>query len=501
MPSDTPPKPSSSTNLLINPKYTNNQDSDPYEHLVPAHNNEATEDKSSSSSTDMPKLEELINRIGFTFYHFILLLNICLIFFHTGIQIFSINIIIQNLKLKIEMTNLYVLLIGASYFVGELIGSITSSFISKKFGRVTPLIICMMLSFIFTNIVTVLYDLTPLIIFRVLNGICTGQAIVMAKTSVGESVPSFIRPLILALPYAAYRVGVISFILTEHFMKEASFSPDSWRYSLLINSISILLSIIISLVYLEESPRLQIYMNKIDDLVNYLKRQAEGKRIHIHEDEFQQLREQANFTSQQHHIMPYTTLLKKPFLGIYSASLALGFLISFINIANMFVLPLVFMNATHNTDSIWVDMTLQQFFTVFAIFFAVLLATKTFLGRRFSIYGGLVLTAITALIGAALGGNLKVMSIIMTASSIIAYVVFKIYMIELYPTSVRDMAFSTVYVASKVGDSLAHFMLNSVYALSIVAPVYLIGVISLLASFLIFVLTIETRDKPLDFKH
>ena len=204
-------------------------------------------------------IDKIFDEIGYTFFHFKMILIVSFMFFVDGGEMIVINLLLSTIQNEWSFSNMNKSLLSSSVFFGFFIGSMLSGLFTNKYGRKNPIILGMMIIYVFSLLTATGYDFYSLFLIRVIVGIGIGIVVPAATALVTESIPGKNRSLVLNLLWILYAPGIIYICwIAMHYIRKQDLL---WRNICFLNSINSLIVVILSF-FLDESPRYLLLKNR-----------------------------------------------------------------------------------------------------------------------------------------------------------------------------------------------------------------------------------------------
>jgi hypothetical protein len=193
-----------------------------------------------------------------------------------------------------------------------------------------------------------------------------------------------------------------------------------------------------------------------------------------------------------------STLFKGRYLRLTLLGFFLILITSACSLGNIYSLPLI-AEGKKKGEAPWFEVILQQTVAIGGIIVGAIIASQPSIGRKYSIFIGLIITSIICVINLIIGKGFNVMSLIMNFSILISYVVAKIYVVEVFPTKLRVMAAAVCFVGGRLGDVITFPLIDLSFSFMTYGPVVFLLIISFIGAFLALLIPIETANLPMDF--
>jgi MFS family permease len=222
----------------------------------------------------LDRVTKRINKIGCGNSQIFTCLIAVLVGLCDGQEMLVMSLISLRLKDVWKLTPIQEGTLGSCVFAGVLFGSIFAGGLADKYGRRTTLISFQLILAICGLLSSIAPAFTYLIIIRTLAGFGLGGIIPTISCVVSECVPDKSRAITMLLVGMGFTVGECVTALEAMFLNVNLGS--NWRWLLAISAAPAFISVIITMLYLDESPR---YLNAIgekeecDAILNKMERQ------------------------------------------------------------------------------------------------------------------------------------------------------------------------------------------------------------------------------------
>lgn len=355
--------------------------------------------------------------------------------FDTGIISGALLFVANDFTLTTTLKELIV----SSVLLGAMISSITSGFLTDKYGRRKIMLLIAALFIIGTLIATLATSLLMLVIGRIIIGIAIGIGSYTAPLYIAEAAPLELRGGLVSLNQLMITMGIMcSYFIGYVFAN----GEGSWRYMFAIGILpAVLLGI--GMLFLPESPRWLIKQGLADKAKTILQRLRNTRNV---EHEIQEIHDSMQFkqASLKDVFAPWVRPVL--FLGIF-----LGFLqqVSGINTL-IYYAPTIFqMAGFHDASSSILATVGLGVVNVLSTIFAIFYLDK--LGRRPLLFAGLIGMALSLgslSLAFYLGDHLTYLHWLAFASTFVYIISFAfslgallwLMVAEIFPLEVRGIA-------------------------------------------------------------
>jgi len=438
----------------------------------------------------LPTLNLIIEKIGYSTYHVLLIFTCGFIYFSEGCQVYIINLLSNDItKYFSTDTHSSKEFLSSSIFFGFLIGCLLVGVSTSYLARNNPIKICLCIFLILSFLIVIIPIFALFIIIRIIIGICLGIMCPQIITNLSEILPTHYREVVILVAYIFYRLGIVYFILCFILLSKYT----TWKVIMLLGSFPVLVAIILCFLFLKNSPKLLFIQNKFQNGLTNLKEIAAYKNIQITQNEEELLKEEVIAHAEIDNKTPLMALITDSYhrkvlilcIFIFTCS-------SMINMINLYALPLIkFLNKDHNDMTILYEIILSQLVTIPAIILSGFFSTISNVGKKITIITGLVTCFFVSLIPLFYHDALILCSSIVNFFVVFSYCSTKVYILENFPTKYKDYAISICYFFAKVGDALSPLICDLIYHYYIYSPLGIISVIALIGLIAAIILPVE----------
>jgi MFS family permease len=222
--------------------------------------------KEKEKEKEILTIDELLNKIGYTRYHSIMFLIVILSLISDGVEFYLIYLISPVLIHINNFPTNFNRQISSILFLGMVIGCLTSGLVSKYLGRKNGLLIYMLLISIFGTLFTSINNLYWFYISRFIVGVCIGYLFNLV-TFFMEILPYNCRDFLIGCIFFGVKIGIIYFVLIYYIFSLHSRDSvlNNYNAIVIITSIPMIICLIISFIFLEESPRVLLWDGRYEE--------------------------------------------------------------------------------------------------------------------------------------------------------------------------------------------------------------------------------------------
>jgi MFS family permease len=447
-------------------------------------------------------LDEYLNRVGYSFYHYVLCFIVCYIFFVDGCEMIITNLLLSSLQKDWGISNSQRSLLSSAVFFGFFTGSLFSGYFTNKYGRKTPSIMATISIWIFTSLCPYTINFSQLFMVRILVGIAIGIVVPGTTTIITESIPTTYRSFTLNVLWILYPLGIIYICWVSMFFISKDEDLD-WRKIWFVNSYTSIPMIFMSLG-LCESPRYLILKGRFEEAFVILNRLG-TKNIQLSEDDKTNIINEAKRKEEDEKNEVKSDFNIKAFVdGKYlyvSLLLAyLWFVSSFISYGLLYILPKIFDTISKHDK---VDSLLHMIQAMFILFpcplFRGLISEWKVLGRKNAMIVGFAGGMIAGFVCIVDHKHLAVSSGMLKFFINTSLGIVSVYTSEVYPTSLRSIALGFGNSITRMGGILTPFICEYVQnSLFPDAPFYVFVFSAVTGVIACIALPFETMGMALD---
>ena len=445
-------------------------------------------------------LNEIMEKGDNTKYSIYALLKILSVLFIDGLEKMIYVFLIIPLNEYFHFKEFESELCSSIIFLGLSLGSISSGYLTKYFKREKVLKICSFQFVILHLFYSIFFYKAIFFICRLLIGFLLGIYTPICLNLYCEYLPSKNRGFRLQVVWVAYSISNIIFLfIVILFMPK--FEIINLKKVLLISEIIPLISFIINISTLYDSPRHLIINNeneeafKILDNMNKEKLTEEEKNKIINEIKNNQISNNGD--------------IKEMYNDYYRKTSLIIILEYFITACGCFGIPIITTLTTKQFNlnkgkednfSIIITQLIIALIGLISNIFAGFLVNIKYLGRK----GSLILSLVLEIILVTFAINLpKFFPLLIGFSQFFANIFANIliaYNSEVYNTKIRDIACGFNLMIYRFFCMCSQFMFLQLNLFNYKAPYYSLGILSLFALIFIYLLPYETMGKDIDSK-
>jgi MFS family permease len=413
--------------------------------------------------TKIKTIDIILEKIGYTSYHYIMILACGLLFFSDGSQVYAFNLLMPIFeKIFSNSSTFWLISLPSALFLGYMIGTLFSGFCTHFFGRKLTLFVILVAFTMLSAASSVYENIIWLCIIRLLMGVCLGIQTPQYLNNLAEFLPSQSKEIVILSMLIFYRFGVLYYVgIFEIFSPD--FIPLNWKSTILLCAVPILLTTILTLIFFRESPKMQMSKKKLEEAENNLNYLAELKKTTIELSDINKLKEEyiQNYHNNESAFNLASILTSKYRTIIFLCGI-IFLTSSMISVSNMYSLPIMLTKREESQKVTHRDLAARVLIPQIVVIPGILLASISckFLGRRYTILIGFICCLISSFVSSIIREGLIITSSMINFFIIISNCGVKLYVIEAFPTHLRDHALAICYFGAKLGDTLCPLLCN-----------------------------------------
>ncbi|WP_289139490.1 MFS transporter [uncultured Brevibacillus sp.] len=362
--------------------------------------------------------------------------------FTDGYALGIIGIVLTLLTPQMQLSPLWVGLLGSSALIGLFFGSLILGWLSDRIGRQKIFLFNFLLITVASFLQFFVQNEVELFILRVLVGFGLGGDYAVGTTLLAEFTPKKYRGPFLGALNVVWTIGYVSATLIGYYFHNAS--PETWRWMLASTSI---FSFIVLLLRIgtPESPRWLISKGRVEEARNIVKKFV-GFNAELDETTIES---RANFSTLFHKKLRTRTA----FSGLFFVCMVIPYFAIYTFLPS--ILTQLGFEENFTTDLLLNGLLIVGSF--FGIWFSVRFSRRGFLISSFAI-----LTISLLMLSLLPSGSkfllvlfFAVFTLLMSAVNNLAVV----YPPEIFPTEVRTSGVGFATAVSRLGSAAGTFLL------------------------------------------
>jgi MFS family permease len=451
-------------------------------------------------STDgLPAMDEILMKYGYgavtfkTFFITFMILSL------EGIHLTYFGTLFIPIQTFYELSDLEMQIYSSLIFISVGFGSLSCGYISDKFQRVNILLFFQFIITICHFLIGTNKNIVLFTVLRFIIGYGLGVLTPLCISLLTEYLPIRFRAVALILVWLGFVFGQMYLLITMLIIMP-NMEANMYPMTIMITSTLSLISFLLTLVFLKDSPRSLIISNKEDEAIAILE-QLNGDKI----DEYHrqkiitQTKCGINYEIAisikeifHHDLFKTTTLLT--FIWMIISVINYGpFLISSLTMKGMGIEEEQLTNREIIIKQIWIALIGTSSNIV-----GGLLCESSYLGRNktnmFSSFMALLLNVLLFTVQK----HYEILFGLYGAFAGMSFNVTSTYSCEIYPTKVRDLAMGYFFFITRFGGFFSQIIYVSFHNLHIWFPYHITSALIAVYIALVFFLPIETYYRPLD---
>jgi MFS family permease len=447
-----------------------------------------------------PTMDNLLNRLGYTNYHLLVIFGCCSFFFSCGAQLYAFNLLIPVFNALLKLNYTTHLIMNSICYIGYAFGSFFVGLSTKYFNRRVPLLTCITVYSIFTVLIVLYEDTLWICMCRFIIGTCVGMITSLYLSNMSEYLPINMRELTIGIVLCNYILGIIFYIYCFKLIMPNYQKLDQWRLILLLIAIPSIGSCIFALFIVRDSPRLLLNKDKFPEAVSELRNLTRNTDVVFTLEEEDKLKREVIACKAKNIEFSFSMLFSDKFRFLTIINLLLLMTTSMTYVSNFFSLPLILYKESKHSSQMFDNIIMAQSFSIPAIIIAALIAGLPNLGRKYTIILGFSVCFLVALFSSIFQKGLVVACSLINFFIMVSYFLSKVYLIESFPSKLRDHGMSVIFVAARLGESLSPSICELSFKLYIFGPLVFIAGLASIGIIVAILIPFETRGEALDSK-
>jgi len=239
--------------------------------------------------SSMITFDEILDKVGFTNYHLIIYLIVCLSLCSDGSQIYLLYLLTPVLKNVYKISDNHTSLITSVLFIGLVLGAMSTGPLISYYGRRKIMLFSMGIVTILGTFFVFLENIIWFSFCRLIIGFFVGILFNLVN-SLFEILPSKNRDFLIGSIFFAEKIGIIYYTLIFYVFSIYTNIEKTYKMMFFIINIPIFLCLIISLFYLEESPRLLLHKGYFPEAYEVIQSMLKGSDYRLSKTEFKKLK-------------------------------------------------------------------------------------------------------------------------------------------------------------------------------------------------------------------
>jgi MFS family permease len=450
----------------------------------------------------MQYLQSIIDKCGFEFFHYLIILSIGMIFFNQGTLEYELNFIYKKLDEFLDLSYSRKGLLTSSFFVGSIIGVSLTNLVYYFFGRKWPIITLTLILTIFSLVFILFENLYWMAFCRFMSGVSIEMAICLLMPILTEISPSHLREYAMASTLVFYRVGIIFYVVFYHVILQGSENESNvrnfWRYSIILCCMTTVFGFIVTFISMNDSPRALMATNQFDEGLKVLKKMTCASKIQIDDERLRlelELYQAENNMNNKNSNSTFLDLFNKRNILVLIPTSIIIFCGLFNKIGNLYALPQMVDSSDPN---LWLSVVFQQIMAIIGVLLMSWAVSFKSFGRKLGLATCFFTLACLSLLTFFLKSGIEIISPLMNMFVGGCHVVAKIYVTEVFHTKIRVAAYSVVIFCGLIGKLVAPLLLDWIKIYISYGPFLLIAITSGIGGISSLILPYETSGILID---
>ena len=461
--------------------------------------------------------EKIMGKVTFSRNRVRIIICMIFIFIADGMEMTIFNFIIKPFGdyFELEESDIEIQITTSALFLGIAIGSGTASLITSKLGRVLSIKISNIIFFISHLLMSLWLSLPVFIICRSIVGLTLGIIIPIFMNIYGEYLPVQYRGFLLMVAWSFYGIGqLITNLIGLAVMSKLE--SERLKLFLLILSILPFLSLIGSLFFLSDSPRGLLLSKNILDNRNSINALNEINKEILTEEEEKKLKNEVDTAKKISDSFTFKDILKEMFSPeLKKTTILMVFIFIYLgyNAFGIYSISSYFLdyldekeNGKKNDESEEKETPAKEII-INQIMYAVAEFAANILGgffgeiKKLGRKGGITIFTILAAIFTILGIFKKILfevtSPISSGCTTIYVNLAMDYVVELYPTKIRDTSTGLLFMIYRVSSFICNYISMGFYGVNRYIPYIIYAICAILSFLFTLALPYEMAGKSL----
>lgn len=461
--------------------------------------------------------EKIMGKVTFSRNRVRIIICMVFIFIADGMEMTVFNFIIKPFGdyFELEESDIEIQITTSALFFGIAIGSGTASLITSKLGRVLSIKISNIIFFISHLLMSLWLSLPVFIICRSIVGLTLGIIIPIFMNIYGEYLPVQYRGFLLMVAWSFYGIGqLITNLIGLAVMSKLE--SERLKLFLLILSFLPFLSLIGSLFFLSDSPRGLLLSKNILDNRNSINALNEINKEKLTPEEEKKLKNEIDTAKKISDSFTIKDILKEMFSPeLKKTTILMVFIFIYLgyNAFGIYSISSYFLdyldekeNGKKNDESEEKETPAKEII-INQIMYAVAEFAANILGgffgeiKKLGRKGGIMVFTILAAIFTILGIFKKILfevtSPISSGCTTIYVNLAMDYVVELYPTKIRDTSTGLLFMIYRVSSFICNYISMGFYGINRYIPYIIYAICAILSFLFTFALPYEMAGKSL----
>jgi MFS family permease len=469
-----------------------------FDNEVNFEDNEKYSEKSNSNLIDL-----IMNKAGYNFQTIKVIILVATILSVEGLHMTLFSSILIPFTNLLKISENEIKFVSSILFVGVGAGSLISGSTTIKYGR--PFIINSFLFLIFFSnlILGFVENIMLFAAFRFLIGFSLGLIVPMSINLLTEYLPIKLRSFILTGVWAGFGIGAI-YLLMIMLVLMPNLETAMVQKTIMIASILPLISFLLCLFFLEDSPRNLILRNNNKDSIKLLERMTSiNINEHMQARIFFEVREGTNKDLSNQ----ISEIFNKKFWVLSLLLSYIWFLNSLVTYGPFLVSTLTMKsigkseNGINSNTQVIINQIIINIICMPSNLLGGVLSEISYLGRNKSTILNFLFSLFFLILLIYIPEQFAIYFGLFQAFVGISFNINTSYSCEVYPTRIRDQAIGFLFFCTRLGGFLSQIIYLYMNKIGLWWPYYFTVSFIVTNSILIYLLPFETYGQPLDFDY
>ncbi|CAK73010.1 unnamed protein product (macronuclear) [Paramecium tetraurelia] len=418
------------------------------------------EDHSIIKSDSIINFHDILTQIGFGRFQIMQYFVSIILGIMEGAQITIFTLMVPILKKEWEISESIVSLQTSFIFIGFLVGSMLSGQFTDRYGRKLPFIFSSLLTVLICFATILCTNVYQLLIMRGFMGIFVGFFAPCCVTLLQEITPNKLRGQMTGSVTLSVAIGQLyGFFMASLIMEGIN---GSWRWLTFLGSLPGLVALILSLIYIEESPRYLLLEGKYYEAFQTLKLMIRTNKAteviiwSLYMNSIAKKTEHASFKS----------LLNGERLQVSLVLWSIWFLLCFSYYGNLMTMPQILYQLKDDESQLQ-QLVYACLSDILGAILATLIIDIKGLGRKNSLIIGFLIASVFSFLQLyEYHKHFAILAILQKLFLSMNYIFCYQLTTELYPTKLRTTGLGTAVAIGRLGVILMPWSLSNHWSIS-----------------------------------
>jgi MFS family permease len=442
-------------------------------------------------------LNTLINKIGFTQFHILTALTCAALFFADGSVLYSLNLLQPALKSVFNLEGFMNSFLASSIFIGYVLGTFLTGFTAKTIGREKTVNIVVGALVVFCVGICIFQNIYWICFCRFMIGFSKGVISSHFISNLSESLPDDLKEIVILSMFIFYRLGIIYIIFCSNLVMP-NYETERYQLTLLTAAMPMIVVFLLVKYFYKNSIKLLMAKGEYEEARKRVLEQACGRPLDEEEinSVINRFKEEAEMENNSGNNFSIFLLFGPKFKALTFLTAVVCVTASMVNITNIYSLPLILFTKEVDKHKMNFEIMITQFVTIPAILLSAFVCK--IIGKKVTIMFGFLFCLLSSFFPSILQEGIIIGSSFINFFIIFALVVIKVYIVEAFPTHLRDYALAFCLCIAKIGDTLTPLFCNIGFHIYSYGPLMLTNLLCLCGLLGSYYLPNETVNLHLD---